>query len=149
MRINHVWPHICVISFRWNCHSYHIYASGCTLSRSLWIAVWARLDMWHHLLYPVALTWCLSVVISIHLQHWPSRLIALQYGWSVFILVIHSVNIPLSAYSWTRSLESFDSITILSLPAMILVSVLHHYWLAVLSAVCHNAIWRLSWDAVR
>jgi len=47
----------------------------------------------------VALTRCPSVVIFIHLQHRPTRLIALQYGRSAFISVSRLVDIPVNAFS--------------------------------------------------
>ena len=53
----------------------------------------------HHLVQPVALTRCTSVVVFKLLQHWPSMLIALQYGRSTSSWVSRLVNIPVGAFS--------------------------------------------------
>jgi len=91
----------------------YIFKRGCTLQTFVHSFVGQPR---YHLLQPVALTRCPSVVIFILLQHRPSRLIGLQYNRAVFLSVSHLVNIPVGAFGrglpiivlFNPNLESFD-----------------------------------------
>jgi hypothetical protein len=73
----------------------YIFMRGCTRQT----LVHSFLDQpRYHLLQPVALTRCPSVVIFILLQHRPSRLIVLQYSRAAFLSVSRLVNIPVGAF---------------------------------------------------
>ena len=97
--VNYVWPRIYLVSFSWNGRSYHIYSNAFALSQALVHSLVGQCCcIRDHPLQPVALTRCRSVVIFILLKHWPSRLIALQYGRSTSSSVSRLVTIPVRAF---------------------------------------------------